>query len=134
MAASPTTAATSTAALGLLIYDGDCGFCTSSARWYADRLGDEGSVAPWQSLDLDVYGLTEADVTSASYWVQGNGTWRGADGIGQALLACTGRWRWAGVVLAHPPMLWLARLVYPVLARNRHRLPGSTDACRLDQR
>lgn len=132
MAASPTTAATDQPAIGLLIYDGECGFCTSSARWYAKRSGDRVSIAPWQSLDLGAYGLTEAEVTTAAYWVEGNHVRRGADGIAEALRACEGFWRFAGVVLANPPGLWIARLIYPVVARIRHRLPGSTATCRLD--
>ncbi|NDH76279.1 MAG: DUF393 domain-containing protein, partial [Actinobacteria bacterium] len=42
----------------LLIFDGDCGFCTTSAGWIERRLPDDVRVAPWQILDLEQYGLT----------------------------------------------------------------------------
>ena len=58
----------------LLIFDGDCGFCTTSAGWIERRLPDDVRVAPWQILDLEQYGLTESDVTSAAYWVDAEGT------------------------------------------------------------
>lgn len=130
-AASPTTAVTESAASGLLIYDGDCGFCTASARWYGARSG-AGAIAPWQSLELGEYGLDLTEVSTAAYWVHCGQRWRGADGIAQALKACSGGWHFVGTVLTNPPALWIARLIYPVVALNRHRLPGSIDTCDID--
>lgn len=46
---------------GLLIFDGDCGFCTTSARFatrWVDRR-DRYDIAPWQEVDLARFGLTE---------------------------------------------------------------------------
>jgi predicted DCC family thiol-disulfide oxidoreductase YuxK len=40
-------------------------------------------------------------------------------------------WKAVGVVLQVPPISWLAALVYVVVAKNRHRLPGGTPACKL---
>ena len=142
MAASQTTAATSGATPAsaltpagseVLIYDGDCGFCTSSARWFEDRVGPGVVVAPWQSLDLDDFGLTEQDTQTASYWVDADRrVLRGADGIAGAMQACSPRWlRTAGWLVAMPPLVWAARGLYPLIARYRYRLPGSTDACRI---
>ena len=58
----------------LLIFDGDCSFCTNSAGWIERRLPDGVRVAPWQILNLEQYGLTENDVTTAAYWVDAEGT------------------------------------------------------------
>lgn len=131
MAASPTTAETETAALGLLIYDGDCGFCTVAARKFVDFAGESATIMPWQVLDLDDYGLTAADVATSVYWVQDGQNHAGADAVVHALQACKRPWPLVGKVLATPPFIWLARAVYPVIARFRHRLPGATDACRI---
>ena len=137
MAASPTTAVTSSpstsesAALGLLIFDGDCGFCTTAARKFGDFAGESAIVAPWQALDLDDYGLTEADCTTAAYWVEHGENYRGADGIARGLRVCRQPWSTIGRVLSVPPFSWLARAVYPVVAKYRYKLPGSTDACRI---
>jgi predicted DCC family thiol-disulfide oxidoreductase YuxK len=115
-----------------LVYDGDCGFCTAAARWFDDLAQSSASIAPWQSLDLEAHGLTEAQVSTAVYWVRDGSTHRGADSVAQALQVCPRPWSWLGHILSVPPFSWLARLVYPLVARYRHRLPGATDACRLD--
>lgn len=115
---------------GTLIYDGDCGFCTSSARWLANRGRCE--ITPWQSLDLAPLGLTEDDVTRAAYWLDGSGhvSARGAGAVAEALRACGPGWRLTGRLIQLPPVRPLADVGYAWVARNRHRLPGSTDACR----
>lgn len=134
MAASPTTAETDpeAAASGLLIYDGDCGFCTAAARRFGDLAHGSASVQPWQALELGDYGLTEAQANSAVYWVADGTAHAGADAVAHSLQALALPWRLVGRVLATPPFIWIGRLIYPVVARNRHRLPGATEACRLD--
>lgn len=134
MAASPTTAETNlSAALGLLIFDGDCGFCTTAARKFAVFAGDSATIAPWQSLNLDDFGLTEAQCSTGVYWVQDGAAYRGADAAAQALRVCERPWPFVGRLLGRPPIIWLARGIYPVIAKYRHKLPGATDACRIEQ-
>lgn len=117
----------------LLVFDGDCAVCTSVARWAERHLGGRADVAPWQRLDLAPLGLTEADVATAMYWVDGTGrTWRGHLGTGRMLQAFGGAWRPLGWLARTPPTSWLAGPLYRLVAANRHRLPGSTPACRLD--
>ena len=130
--ASQITAGTRSAALGVLIFDGDCGFCTTAARKFGDLAGGSAQVAPWQSLELGDYGLTEAEASSAAYWVQNGTAYRGADAAAQALQVCNPALAFLGKVIAAPPFIWAARAIYPVIARYRHRLPGATDACRID--
>jgi predicted DCC family thiol-disulfide oxidoreductase YuxK len=115
----------------MLIFDGDCSFCTSSARWIEQRLPDTARVEPWQRLDLNALGLTEHDVTTAAYWVDDRGKYRGHRSIAKALTAVGGVWKPIGLVLQVPPISWVAALVYVVIAKNRARLPGGTPACKL---
>ena len=116
----------------MLVFDGDCGFCTASARWIEARLPTGTPVEPWQSLDLETLGLTEPDVTTAAYWIDDSGhAHRGHDGIGRALIIAGGFWAVIGRIIITPPVSWPARPVYALIAKNRHRLPGSTDACKL---
>jgi predicted DCC family thiol-disulfide oxidoreductase YuxK len=116
----------------VLVFDGDCGFCTSSARWIEARLPADTAVEPWQSLDLDSLGLTEAEVTAAAYWVDDEGSLhRGHLAIGRALVTAGGLWGIVGRLLVSPPLTWVARPVYALVARYRYKLPGATDACRL---
>jgi predicted DCC family thiol-disulfide oxidoreductase YuxK len=118
----------------VLVYDGDCSFCTASARWIAARWrGPEEAVA-WQRLGpgrLERLGLTLEDVRQAAWWVDGSGRRsRGHLAIARALRAAHGWPSILGLVLLVPPFRWLGALAYPLLARWRHRLPGGTPACR----
>jgi len=116
----------------LLIYDGDCGFCTSSANWFAKFLGAD-SIAPWQSLDLHALGLTADQVMTAAWWVDADGQLhRGHLGVAHALMSVGGIMGIAGRAISVPPLSWVAAPVYGLIAKNRYRMPGSTDACRLD--
>ena len=129
MAASPTTAVTKSAASGLLIFDGDCGFCTTTARKFGDFGGESVAVEAWQFLDLDEHGLTEADVAKAAYWVQDGTVYKGADGFAKALQVCPTPGPLLGKIMATPPIIWLARGIYPIIAKYRHKMPGGTAAC-----
>jgi predicted DCC family thiol-disulfide oxidoreductase YuxK len=118
----------------MLIFDGDCRFCTSSATWIGHRLPDGVRVEPWQRLDLGAYGLTEHDVTTAAYWVDESGQkYRGHRSIAKALIAADGVWKPIGSALLIPPISWIAALVYFAVAKNRYRLPGGTPACKVPQ-
>jgi predicted DCC family thiol-disulfide oxidoreductase YuxK len=118
----------------VFVYDGDCAFCTRTARWVEARVDGRAGVQPWQALDLDALGLTERDVTEASCWVEDGRRDRGHRSIGRALLAVGGAWGLVGRLILVPPLSWVAGPVYAVIARNRHRMPGGTDACRLEDR
>jgi predicted DCC family thiol-disulfide oxidoreductase YuxK len=115
----------------VLIYDGDCAFCSSSARWIEERLPLGYPVVPWQSLpDLDAVGLDQREVEEAAWWIDVDGTpRRGHEAIGRALVAIGGAWSLAGRLLLVPPFSWVAAPVYAWIARNRSRLPGGTPAC-----
>lgn len=132
MAASQTSAETDPAATGLLIFDGDCGFCTTAARSFAHRVNGSVRIVASQQIDPTDYGLTDQDVASAVYWVAHGHAYAGADAVAHALAAGDRPWSWVGRALRVPPLRWLARALYPVIARHRHRLPGATAACRLD--
>ena len=115
----------------LLVFDGDCGFCTSSARWIQRKLPEGVGVEPWQVLDLDELGLTVADVVGAAWWFSPAVPQpaRGHEAIGWALAAASGVWGVVGRLIVRWPVCWLARPVYALVARNRHRMPGGTPAC-----
>ncbi len=116
----------------MLIFDGDCGFCTTTARWIEARVPSDISVVPWQSLDLSVYGLTENDVTTAAYFVDdSNVNHRGHKAVEMVLKEAGMPWRIAGIALGLPPFSLLAPVGYKLVAKYRYKLPGSTDACRL---
>ena len=119
----------------LLIFDGDCGFCTRTARWISDRWTGPARAEAWQRLGPDGLariGLTERDVRSAAYWVDTDGRiFRGHAAVAQALCEGTARDRVLGGLLRTPPVSWLGRPGYWLVARFRYRLPGATGSCRV---
>lgn len=117
---------------GTLIYDADCGFCTITAQ----KLSSSGAVdiQPWQTVaSLEALGLTEDDVSSAAYWVSENRVLAGGAGAISMALRAHGGWAAtaAGRIINLPGMRSVASIVYQVVSRNRHRMPGGTQACRL---
>ena len=117
---------------GLLIFDGDCGFCTTSARFatrWVDRRG-RYAVVPWQQTDVARYGLTEADCIQAAQFVRPDGSVRaGHLAIADGLVHGAAPWRPVGHVLALPGISRLAARAYTWVADHRYALPGGTAAC-----
>jgi predicted DCC family thiol-disulfide oxidoreductase YuxK len=118
----------------LLVYDGDCSFCSSCARWLAARWRGPQAI-PWQhasAAELERLGLSSDDVRRAVWWVDpSRGRSRGHLAVARALQATHGWPSVAGRMLLVPPFRWVAAGAYPLVARWRHRLPGGTPACRL---
>ncbi len=120
--------------LPILVFDGDCGFCTTTARAGQRWLGLE-HVEPWQQLELEEYGLTAQQCARAVQWVDVDGSVASAErAVIAALRSRGGAWGVSGAVLAAPGIRQLAGLVYRLTARFRHRLPGGTPACELPAR
>jgi predicted DCC family thiol-disulfide oxidoreductase YuxK len=124
-----------TAGQPMLVFDGDCAFCTRTARWISARWTRSARAEAWQDLGVDGLeriGLIQDDVRSAAYWVDARGrVFRGHAAVAKALLAGTASDRVLGGLLLIPPVSWLARPAYWLVARYRYRLPGATDACRV---
>lgn len=126
-------------ARAVFLYDGDCAFCTSCARFVERRIPTHAEVVPWQWADLDQLGVTPAEAEEAVIWVAP--TWStaapppvaGPVAIAQLLIDAGSFWRPLGRLLTVPPVRWLAWRIYRVVARNRHRMPGGTAACALPQ-
>jgi len=130
--------------LPVLVYDGDCAFCSSSIRWLEARFPRAFVAVPYQRADLDVLALTERECHERVQWIADMAapvTTResGARAVG-ALLRTGGAarggpagsaYRAAGALTRVPPTSWVASGVYALVARNRHRLPGGTPTCRL---
>ena len=104
--------------------DADCGFCQRSAGWLK-RIDLGGAVA---IKPVHEPGMTEMRVKRLS-----DGRVKGGfDGF---------RMMTAGFVLLAPlfPFLWIpgaapiGRATYRWIAKNRHKMPGSTAACELPQ-
>jgi predicted DCC family thiol-disulfide oxidoreductase YuxK len=114
----------------VLVYDGDCGFCTTCAR-LLERIGPEAEIVAWQFADLPELGITEAQAADAVQWVEtGGAVQAGHEAIAAALKTAGWIWRVVGAALLLPGVSWLAAKAYRLVADNRYRLPGGTPACK----
>jgi predicted DCC family thiol-disulfide oxidoreductase YuxK len=113
----------------VLVFDGDCAFCTNCAR-LLERIGPEAEIVAWQLTDLDELGITAEQASDAVQCVQVDGTVRsGHEAIAAVLSAAGPLWKAIGRTLTLPGISWLAAKAYRLVASNRYRLPGGTPAC-----
>ncbi|QVQ49988.1 DUF393 domain-containing protein [Spiractinospora alimapuensis] len=117
----------------VLLYDGDCGFCTRCVWFVVDRLPVRTTVRAWQDADLATMGVSVARARRAVLWVGPRGdVHSGAAAVGELLRHTRGRgWHALGFLLRAPVVRDVAELGYRLVAANRHRLPGATPACQL---
>jgi predicted DCC family thiol-disulfide oxidoreductase YuxK len=117
----------------ILIFDGDCGICTSLAEFARAWVRPEAAIAPWQRLDLPALGLTEEQCRVALQWVDaGRSIHSAQDAVARLLLAGRPWWRPLGALLLIPGVHWFAGVAYRWVATHRYRLPGGTPACAVD--
>jgi predicted DCC family thiol-disulfide oxidoreductase YuxK len=121
-----------------LLYDGDCAFCSTSARWAGRWIKARATLVPWQRVKIVESGLTAAECADAVQWVGPHGAPEakaaGPLAIGWFLGTAGQPWRSVGWLLRRRPVLAVAWPVYHWVSRNRHRLPGGTPACSLSDR
>jgi len=114
----------------LLVFDGDCAFCTTWVRRLERVLPVFPESQPWQWIDYAALGLTRHDVTHYVWLLVEDGRFRGHAAVAALLRSQPSlRWRFLGQLLITPPFSWAAAVGYALIARFRHRLPGGTPAC-----
>lgn len=115
----------------VLLYDGDCAFCTTCAQLVERRVRPDAAVTPWQFADLPGLGVTAEQATDAVQWIAADGSVRsGHEAVAAMLLTAGPVFGTAGRFLLLPGVTRVAARAYALVASNRHRLPGSTPACR----
>lgn len=116
---------------GVFLYDGECRFCSSSARWLQRHAASTARVSAWQHADLAALGLSADDCAEAVLWVEDGRFEAGPDAVAAYLRASSRNWRTAGRVLAAPVSKRVTWPVYRWAADHRGRLPGGTPASEL---
>jgi len=118
--------------LPVLVFDGDCAFCTTWVNRLREWLPRPPEAVPWQWTDLDAMGLTHEDVADFAWFLTSRHSYAGALAFA-AILRGQPRigLRFAGNLLATPPFSIVAALGYNVVGKYRHILPGGTPACAL---
>jgi predicted DCC family thiol-disulfide oxidoreductase YuxK len=116
-----------------LIFDGDCGFCTSTANLIVKRSKVEIAAHPWQLIDTTEYGVLQPQAQDRVYMVVDGQAFGGHEAFA-AILRLQNNWLLSTIafVIVVPPICWLARIGYGLVARYRHKLPGGTPACKLE--
>ncbi|WP_336321950.1 DUF393 domain-containing protein [Streptomyces lavendofoliae] len=114
----------------VLVYDGDCGFCTACVAFVERRLRPDCDIVPSQRADLAALGVTPERAGHEALWVTPAGeVYGGARAVAKILLRSGRGWAPLGALLLVPPLRWAAHGAYRLVADNRRRLPGGTAAC-----
>ena len=117
--------------LPVLVFDGDCQFCTRAAGWARAIAPAEISIAASRDINLADIGLTKNQCAEALQFVSADRSIRsGAGAVAELLRSCGGLWAFAGQVMDLPGVSALARVTYRFVSRHRHRFPGGTAKCR----
>ncbi len=117
----------------VIVYDGGCAFC----ELWVGRLKRSLPVVPpttaSQSADLDALGLSAEDVARYAWLITPDRHVAGG-AILRELLIHQPRplFRFVGHLLGLWPVTVITDGVYRLVAKNRHRLPGSQAACESD--
>ena len=115
--------------MATLLFDGDCGFCTSSARWLERQAPSAAIVQPWQRADLARIEISEQACRDAVQWVDEGRRSSGPVAFADYLRTSTTGWRLVGRLVGSRVGLLLGWPVYRWVSRNRGRLPGGPPEC-----
>jgi predicted DCC family thiol-disulfide oxidoreductase YuxK len=117
----------------LLIYDGDCAFCKNSLRLAIKYLPDLPRYAAYQKLDLEKIGLNLSQVQAQVWLIDGSKKLGGHLAVGW-MFREQKNFGWkllGGLIHIFSP---ISALIYAWVAKNRHRLPGGTKECSIEDR
>lgn len=117
----------------LLIYDGDCAFCTKCVVWGKKHLKNFPAHVAYQLINPNDYALTQSQVAASIWLVVSNSPALPANLAVAAILKDQPNplWRALGWAMNLIGARQIARWLYFLVAKNRHRMPGSSQACEL---
>ncbi|MEY2815705.1 MAG: hypothetical protein RJA78_281 [Actinomycetota bacterium] len=117
-----------------LIFDGDCGFCTTAANFIVKHSKTKIDAVPWQRADLNEFSLTQAQVADQVYLVIDEVSFGGHEAFAMIFrIQPNALVRLMGKIMMSKYSRWLAAPTYRLVAKYRHKLPGGTPACKLPQ-
>ena len=119
---------------GLMLNDADCGFCMRTAR-LVPRLGVDIEASTIQDVDLVALEVDADRAVLEMPYVRPDGQVDyGHRAFASILRTGPLPWRVVGWLMTTALVEPLAIRAYRAVAQNRHRLPGGTAACSLEQR
>jgi len=115
-----------------LIFDGDCGFCTTAANFAVRHSHFPITAVAWQLTDVTEYGLLTQQTADKVWLVVDGERYGGHEAVARILtLQRRPLSTLLGYLMLIPPMCAVSSLGYRLVARYRHKLPGGTPACKL---
>jgi predicted DCC family thiol-disulfide oxidoreductase YuxK len=115
----------------VLLYDGDCGFCTSAARWLK-RLGCTLEPVPYQFWPhLEEHGISPEQASGSLHVVDGPRVYVAHEAVAHALESSAAPLHPIGRLVRSRPVAPIAAAAYHWVTEHRDRLPGGTPACAL---
>ncbi|HEY6253283.1 MAG TPA: DUF393 domain-containing protein [Candidatus Angelobacter sp.] len=114
----------------VVIYDGACGICAGNLKWlYRLDTLRKFDALPYQAKDLELLfpNLKIENCNNAMHLVFPDGRiYAGTDAFRQIFLRMPLMFV-VGLLMSIPPLPWILRRLYPILARNRYRLGGKCE-------
>jgi predicted DCC family thiol-disulfide oxidoreductase YuxK len=118
--------------VAILIFDGDCGFCTSTANFIVRRALGKIEAHPWQFVELAKFGLTTKAASAKVQLVSGGKNYAGHEAFVQIMqISGPPVLRQLSLIALVKPFSYAAGALYWLVARYRHKLPGGTPACKM---
>ncbi len=118
----------------VLVWDGDCSFCSRCVNFIQKRISTSAKIISHQKADLESLGLTTEQCNQALQWVSSQGQIRsGSRAVAALLRSGGGAWPVMGVLIDLPVIRLISSGIYKVIAKNRQHLPGGTAACAIDK-
>lgn len=112
----------------VVIYDGGCNICAGNLKWlYRLDTLKKFEALPYQTEHLTEMfpGLRLEECEKSMHLVFPNGKiYTGSDAFREVFLRMPLMFP-IGLVMWIPPLAWLLRKLYPILARNRYRIGGA---------
>lgn len=118
--------------VGLLVVDGDCGFCLTSVRWIKRNMIKNLEFEMYQRLELGKFGLSEEECQKQVQYVYDSKIYAGAEAYAKLFSNSNNvGLRLLGLLMRTPIISQVTKLVYQLIAANRSKLPGGTPYCEL---
>jgi predicted DCC family thiol-disulfide oxidoreductase YuxK len=116
----------------VLIFDGDCGFCTTTANFMVKHSKVTIEAKPWQYVDFTNLPITKEDCAEQVYLLVDGKPYGGHEGFAMTLRVQPSKViRFIGLVAMSKALRWFSKPTYRLVAKYRHKLPGGTPACKL---
>jgi predicted DCC family thiol-disulfide oxidoreductase YuxK len=123
----------------LLIFDGDCGICTTTAEFIKKRSNESSlMVRPYQILNLsEIHKDLTSEKTSISvYFYQDNTSvvFSKSKAVFMALKQMNSIYKVMGYLLDNPFFVFISNPIYDIIAKNRTKISKffGLNACKID--